>query len=227
MRIGVSGVLAAVMCIGMIGCLSIEGESEIEIATNEQAIVNGTPTDERPEVGIITNSGCTATLIRPRVILTAAHCVNYQTGPSADGFLTGRGEFFAIDYVSSRITSGLGWGDLAVARLTSAVPPSSAVPTPNSYGDAGANEIVTVYGYGCTDRTTGVGYGTKRKFTYRYYLRYQLELLCPGDSGGPTIHPSMGIVMVNSGTYDEGGDIYASVADNHFWVRDWADYLNR
>lgn len=225
MRNRISGVLVAVVCIAMIGCLGTEGQSEIGV--DEQAIINGTPTDERPEVGIITNSGCTATLIRPRVILTAAHCVDYQTGPRSDGFLTGHGEFFAIDYVSSRSTSGLGWGDLAVARLTSAVPPSSAVPTPNSYGDAGSNETVTVYGYGCTDRATGVGYGTKRKYTYPYYMRYQLDLLCPGDSGGPTIHPYMGVVLVNSGYYLDGGDIYGSVADNYYWVRDWADYLNR
>jgi V8-like Glu-specific endopeptidase len=224
MRHGISGVLAAVICSGMIGCLSIEGEGDV--GTHEQAIINGIPTNERPEVGIITNSGCTATLIRPRVILTAAHCVNYQTGPRSDGFLTGNGEFFAIDYVSSRISSGLGWGDLAVARLTSAVPPSSAVPTPNAYGDAGANEVVTVYGYGCTDRVSEVGYGTKRKYTFPYYMRYQLDLLCPGDSGGPTILPSRGVVQVNSGYYLEGGDIYGSVADNHSWVSNWADYFN-
>jgi V8-like Glu-specific endopeptidase len=225
MRNGFSGVLAAVLCIGMIGCLSIEGESEI--GTVEQAIINGTPTNERPEVGIITNSGCTATLIRPRVILTAAHCVNYQSGPRSDGFLTGNGEFFAVDYAASRISSGLGWGDLAVARLTSAVPPSSAVPTPNSYGDAGSGETVTVYGYGCTDRASGVGYGTKRKYTFPYYMRYQLNLLCPGDSGGPMIF-SRGVNQVNSGYYLDGsGDIYASVADNYSWVSSWADYLNQ
>lgn len=229
MRNGFSGVLAAVLCIGMpiglIGCLSIDDSSEI--GTAEQGIINGTPTNERPEVGLITNSGCTATLIRPRVILTAAHCVSYQTGPRSDGFLTGNGEFFPVDYAASRISSGLGWGDLAVARLTTAVPPSSAVPTPNAYGEAGSFETVTVYGYGCIDRASNVGYGTKRKYTFPYYMRYQLDLLCPGDSGGPVILPSRGVVLVNSGYYTEGGDIYANAADNYSWVSAWADSLNQ
>src|SRR5262245_34474249 len=113
MQNGVSGVLVVAICIGATGCLSTEDQPDIGM--DEQAIVNGRPTDERPEVGIITNSGCTATLVAPRVILTAAHCVDFQTGPRSDGFMTGHGEFYAIDYVASRTTSAPDWGDLAVA----------------------------------------------------------------------------------------------------------------
>ena len=223
MRDRILGVSVAAVCIGMIGCADTEA-----IGTDEQAIINGTPTDERPEVGLITNSGCTATLVASKVILTAAHCVGFQTGPTSDGFLTGHGEFFAIDYVSSKTNSAPGWDDLAVARLTSRVPSSSAVPTRAAYAGAGANETVTVYGYGCIDRANpSVGYGTKRKYSYPYYMRYQIDLLCPGDSGGPMIHPYNGVIEVNSGYYLDGGDIFASVNDNYSWVSAWVNYLNQ
>lgn len=228
MQDGAVRVFVAVIYIAVTGCLGAEIESESEVGFAEQAIINGINTDERPEIGIITNSGCTATLVTPRVILTAAHCVDFQTGPRADGFLTGHGEFFAIDFVISRTNSAPGWSDLAVARLVSAVPSSSAVPTPASFANAGSAETVTVYGYGCIDRANPtLGYGTKRKFTYIYRNRWSLGLLCPGDSGGPTILPSRGVFLVNSGYWSDGSDIYASVADNYSWVSSAIDAIVR
>ena len=41
-------------------------------------IIGGSTTDEFPDVARIT-SGCTATLIHPRVMLTAAHCCQRET----------------------------------------------------------------------------------------------------------------------------------------------------
>jgi hypothetical protein len=215
MRYRVSCVVVMVVCTGVISCVGPDGE--IAIGTDDQALINGTPTDERPEVGLITNSGCTATLVGPRAILTAGHCVQHRTGPTSDGFLTGRGEFFPIDYVISRNAVAPHRDDIAVARLTVSVPPSSATPSPLSTAFANFGEVVTIYGYGCIDRANPtVGYGTKRRYTYQY--TFNAQQLCPGDSGGPMYRSNGSIFQVNSGTAGNGDDLFAHVPPNWAWA---------
>src|SRR4051812_2852057 len=69
-------------------CAAPASEASEDSASTDDAIVDGAETFEHPEVGLFHNGGsyCTATLIRPNVVLTAAHCV---TGGFKDEAVTG------------------------------------------------------------------------------------------------------------------------------------------
>ena len=75
--------LGGVFLFSICACSSVDERGSV----SEQAFVNGTPTEEFPAVGRLWYgsdaagwSSCTATLIRPQVVLTAAHCVTGKDG---------------------------------------------------------------------------------------------------------------------------------------------------
>src|SRR5688572_9297425 len=68
------------------------GESEVELQETQHRVVNGTVSNARPEIGLIYPSGCTATLIHPRVVLTAHHCLD-----SSNPLVVPSGAKFVID----------------------------------------------------------------------------------------------------------------------------------
>jgi hypothetical protein len=152
-------------------------------------------------------------LIHPHWVVSSAHCLNYphygDTEVFANDFFAGvglNGTPFAYKIVQlysfarSRYEYTVGdtrTSDVVLIRLKGNVPTSVAVPAvlANTYPDDGA--LVTVFGYGCTDRNTMAAGSGKQYYSFNYGTATQA--LCPGDSGGP------GFVGAHDGTGDLWG----------------------
>src|SRR5688572_9754382 len=157
---------------------------------DEQALRRGSFSFADPAVGrlVVGGAGCTATLINPQVLVTAAHCVGYRTGAATGTFTIHLSSTSSRTYSVSEVKSygsGVGNDDAAIVRLTGAVPASVAVPLEISCAAVISNhERVTMYGYGCRS-TQGDSYAGRKQ---RYDTDFdQTIYACPGDSGGPLI----------------------------------------
>ena len=186
-------------------------------------IVNGRTTTDFPEVGIV-NDDCTGTLIAPRFVLTAAHCVE-NVGNRFASFEVG-GE----TYLSRRIVRhpqydpgdfGDGY-DLAIIELREpvvGVEPTQLLRVPPEVG-----ETLTLVGYGAggfSGQTPATDFGTKRigttpldRLTARA-IEWTVDSIqeantSPGDSGGPVFVMRGGepvLAAVVSGGFDDSHDI--------------------
>ncbi len=181
-----------------------------ELDQTTQDVVGGTVTSLRPEVGMLqtATARCTATLIGDRHILTAAHCINYAAQARGNKFVINFGtateRAFTIDRLFSQVEAGVNNRDLAIGRLTTPVPRDLAAPAAISKTQPTKGAVVTVIGYGCTERGTSPWPFTKRFKTYRYGS--ETFNACAGDSGGPTFTGNLraggSVVGVTSGYRD-------------------------
>ena len=165
-------------------------------------IVKGTPTSDYPEVAAIVNpegnQWCSATLVAPGCLLTAAHCADgldafftayfgsqIGTSPLAHVNLAGSAAVHP-SYDKVRQTH-----DLAIVPLVSipAISPLGLGPRPTSAS------IVTIVGFGRNESNV---YGVKREATVevdsitgnQIFIDGTVSNTCSGDSGGPHLMPS-------------------------------------
>lgn len=153
---------------------------------------------------------CTATLVDRKIAITAGHCIKYRNEDRAGsyGYLDvhkKKNGFLATHrYVVNGYHNFDGWphwgggdpDDIGLVRLASAVPCSVAHPAGLRRDSPKAGTVVSRWGYGrCSD-------DQESKKRMRHFTRGGWTfMLCPGDSGGPTMDPDGKVYQINSGHY--------------------------
>lgn len=242
----VGGSLAGlVFAVGFAGCLA---DPSSPVVANEEAIVDGTLGGNSSVVWLYNNAEggmCTGSVIAPRVVLTAKHCVQPSgaSGPSAanqfivgTGNTAGRGTTYRVQSVyttdgvwteggSTGLSGALVGMDIALLVLTT---DTSITPLPlrRSSPTGIEGQTFTAVGYGeIPSGSAGTKYtvqGTVEDVSGN--LIYVGAVTCQGDSGGPMILADgtiAGVVSFGTGSCGSGYGAYNAIY-NYFDIIDAA-----
>lgn len=198
------------------GCANVDDAGSLE-----SGIVDGTLENGYPEVVFLYNrvgAACTATIVAPRLALTAKHCVE---NPNRSGTAAPASDLRV--YVGTRPGGGASYGvaevrpapgrwdlrdasDVAVLILAT---PARETPREMSFDPPNTlvGQMFTAVGYGQTPSGgSGTKYSTvKRVRQYDGSFIYVDPAVCSGDSGGPILGPDGRIYGVASFIYSETG----------------------
>ena len=231
-----------------LGC----GASADGLGQHSQAIVNGTDDNSDPAVVMLLSqeSGstvahlCTAEVISPTVLLTAAHCVDAAgdtlfyvfKGPDLDrptsaDWLGVQSVHANGDFNINKLYNGHDIGVVVLSQPTSIVPLRFNRSVLNS---SWMGTAVRLVGYGTSDAAGAKGAGRKRAAhttlgrvtSYLFNVGDANGQNCHGDSGGPAlvnidgVETIVGVTSFGTDPCDEGGydtrvDLYASWIDHY------------
>ncbi len=188
----------------LMGC-GPDDESYPAVEQTAQDIVNGTVDSGDPAVVALTVWGqafCSATLITPTVVLTAAHCLPPNIPEIASAYTdievffgtqTGNGTFVEVvdGWTNLAWSEQATYDDIGLVRLASAGP---ATPLTTNTANVSQGQAVRIIGFGVTSESASDS-GTKREGTgyvqdldgYAMILGSSPSATCFGDSGGPTL----------------------------------------
>ena len=172
------------------------GEERAPVASHQQAIYGGRPAPNDPAVFFL-GTGCTASLIASRTLLTAAHCVDQVPAFASNALNSHEGIRWRVARAQSFTGLAGDWSpDLALVLLAEAPPVAplrwqSTGPLPT------VGTMVRHVGYGITEtmsfgerRTVSLpirGAGSPLSFGISLVTGENGVGICNGDSGGPAL----------------------------------------
>lgn len=235
--------LLAVLACALVGC------SGAPVAELSQPIVNGTIDNDDTGVVVLATDTflCSAEIISPHVVLSAAHCTNAPAGTPYKVYVGT--EFRMPDQVlpvlethadplfdESNLTGGHDIG-VAILKDATTLPPMaynrSALPP------AYKGKAARLIGYGLSSPSDQTSYGERRQTSMSltdlsddlmtYYNGFNTT--CHGDSGGPAMMHVAGAEMIVSvtsyGSGDRANGCLATVGINETRVDTYKDFVEQ